>query len=179
MRKRLINILALGVKELYSIRADPVMLVLIIYAFSYAVYAVATGAKLEVHDASVAIVDEDHSEISRRVKEAILPPFFKEPQEISASEIGPGMDSNRFIFVIEIPPKFETDLVSNRRPSIRINADATVIAIAGNGVGDLQQIIGQQVVSYVTNAGGSADLPVNFVTVSCSIRTGSRTGSHQ
>ena len=164
MRKRLINILSLGVKELYSIRADPVMLVLIIYTFSYAVYAVATGARLEVHDASVAIVDEDHSEISRRIKEAILPPFFKEPQEISASEIGPVMDSNRFIFVIEIPPKFESDLVSNRRPSIQINADATAIAIAGNGVGDLQQIIGQQVVSYVTNAGGSADLPVNFVT---------------
>lgn len=163
MRKRLINILALGVKELYSIRADPVMLVLIIYTFTYAVYAVATGARLEVHDASVAIVDEDHSEISRRIKEAILPPLFKEPQEISANEIGPAMDSNRFIFAIEIPPNFESDLISNRRPSIQINADATAIAIAGNGVGDLQQIIGQQVVSYVTNAGGSADLPVNFV----------------
>ncbi|MDW6024035.1 ABC transporter permease [Mesorhizobium sp. BAC0120] len=163
MRKRLINILALGVKELYSIRADPVMLVLIIYTFSYAVYAVATGARLEVHDASVAIVDEDHSEISRRIQEAILPPFFKEPQEISANEIGPTMDSNRFIFAIEIPANFESDLVSNRRPSIEINADATAIAVAGNGVGDLQQIIGQQVVSYLSNASGSADLPVNFV----------------
>ena len=164
MQKRLINILSLGVKELYSIRADPVMLVLIIYTFSCAVYAVANGARLEVHNASVAIVDEDHSEISRRIKEAILPPFFKEPQEISASEIGPVMDSNRFIFVIEIPPKFESDLVSNRRPSIQINADATAIAIAGNGVGVLQQIIGPEVVSFVTNAGGSADLPVNFAT---------------
>ena len=163
MRKRLMNILALGVKELYSIRADPVMLVLIIYTFSYAVYAVATGAKLEVHNASVAIVDEDHSEISRRIKNAILPPFFKEPQEISASEIGPAMDSNRFIFVIEIPPKFEQDLLANRKPSVQINADATAIAIAGNGVGDLQQIIGQEALSFVRNAGGAADLPVNFV----------------
>ncbi|MFZ2019126.1 MAG: hypothetical protein WAU90_10700, partial [Methyloceanibacter sp.] len=68
MLRRLSNILALGVKELYSIRADPVMLVLIIYTFSYAVYAVATGAKLEVYNASVAIVDEDHSEVSRRIK---------------------------------------------------------------------------------------------------------------
>ncbi len=163
MRKRLMNILALGVKELYSIRADPVMLVLIIYTFSYAVYAVATGAKLEVHNASVAIVDEDHSEISRRIKNAILPPFFKEPQEISASEIGPAMNSNRFIFVIEIPPKFEQDLLANRKPSVQINADATAIAIAGNGVGDLQQIIGQEALSFVRNAGGAADLPVNFV----------------
>ncbi|NRQ12828.1 ABC transporter permease [Ensifer sesbaniae] len=164
MRTRLINILSLGVKELYSIRADPIMLVLIIYTFSYAVYAVATGAKLEVHNVSVAIVDEDHSEISRRIKEAILPPFFKEPQEISANEIGPVMDSNRFIFVIEIPPKFESDLVSNRRPNIGINADATAVAIAGNGSGDLQQIIGQQVLTHLSSARGSADLPVNFVT---------------
>ena len=46
MRKRLVNILALGIKELFSIGADPVMLVLIVYTFTYAVYAVATGAKL-------------------------------------------------------------------------------------------------------------------------------------
>ena len=72
MRRRLINILALGVKELYSIRADPVMLVLIIYTFSYAVYAVATGAKLEVNNASVAIVDEDHSEVSQRSRRTAL-----------------------------------------------------------------------------------------------------------
>ena len=128
MRKRLANILALGVKELFSIRADPVMLVLIVYTFSYAVYAVATGAKLEIENASVAIVDEDHSEISRRIKEAILEPLFKKPEEIAASEIGPAMDANRFLFVIEIPPKFELDLLSNRRPSVQINSDATAVA---------------------------------------------------
>jgi ABC-2 type transport system permease protein len=163
MRKRFVNILALGVKELYSIRADPVMLVLIIYTFTYAVYAVATGAKLEVFNASIAIVDEDQSEVSRLIKEAILPPFFRKPQEISASEIGPAMDANRFVFVIEIPPKFEQDLLANRRPTVQVNADATAVAIAGNGVGTLQQIIGQQVLSYVRHAGSAADLPVNFV----------------
>lgn len=163
MPKRLTNIIALGVKELYSIRADPVILLLIVYMFSYVIYAVATGAKLEVNNASVAIVDEDRSEISRRIKEAILPPLFKEPQEISAGDIGAAMASNRFIFVIEIPPNFEHDLVSNRRPRVQINADATAIAIAGNGAGDLQQIIGEQVLNFVRRAGGAANLPVDFV----------------
>ena len=107
MRRKLAHILALGMKELYSIRADPVLLVLIVYTFSYAVYAVATGAKLEIDHVSVAIVDEDHSEMSRRIKEALLEPVFKTPQEIAANEIGPAMDANRFMFVIEIPPKFE------------------------------------------------------------------------
>ena len=31
-----------------SIRADPILLALTVYTFSYAVYAVATGAKIEV-----------------------------------------------------------------------------------------------------------------------------------
>lgn len=163
MRKRLANILALGIKELFSIRADPVMLLLIVYTFSYAVYAVATGAKLEIEHASVAIVDEDHSEISRRIRDAIHEPFFQKPQEIAASEIGPSMDADRFLFVIEIPPKFESDLLSNRRPSIQINSDATAVAQAGNGTGYLQEIIAQQVMSYLGHAGGATELPVNFV----------------
>jgi len=164
MRRRLINVLALGVKELFSMRADPILLLLIAYTFSYAVYAVATGAKLELDNASIAIVDEDHSEISRRIKGAILPPFFKPPEEISASKIASAMDANRFMFVVEIPPKFEQDLVSNRRPSAQINLDATAVAQAGNGAGYLQEIILQQVLGYVRHAGGAADLPVNFVT---------------
>lgn len=163
MRKRLADILALGIKELFSIRADPVMLLLIVYTFSYAVYAVATGAKLEIEHASVAIVDEDHSEISRRIRDAIHEPFFQKPQEIAASEIGPSMDADRFLFVIEIPPKFESDLLSNRRPSIQINSDATAVAQAGNGTGYLQEIIAQQVMSYLGHAGGATELPVNFV----------------
>jgi len=164
MRRRLINVLALGVKELFSMRADPILLLLIAYTFSYAVYAVATGAKLELDNASIAIVDEDHSEISRRIKGAILPPFFKPPEVISASKIASAMDANRFMFVVEIPPKFEQDLVSNRRPSAQINLDATAVAQAGNGAGYLQEIILQQVLGYVRHAGGAADLPVNFVT---------------
>jgi ABC-2 type transport system permease protein len=43
MLKWLFHILALGLKELNSIRADPILLGLTIYTFSYAVYAVATG----------------------------------------------------------------------------------------------------------------------------------------
>jgi ABC-2 type transport system permease protein len=65
--------------------------------------------------------------------------------------------------VIEIPPKFESDLLSNRRPSIQINSDATAVAQAGNGTGYLQEIIAQQVMSYLGHAGGATELPVNFV----------------
>ena len=41
----LVNVYRLALKELRSIRADPMMLVLVIYTFSVAVYTVATGAR--------------------------------------------------------------------------------------------------------------------------------------
>jgi len=158
----LFHILALGLKELNSIRADPILLALTAYTFSYAVYAVATGAKIEVDHVSTAIVDEDHSELSRLIREGILPPFFKPAVEIPATEIGPSMDAGRFVFVIEIPPKFESDVISGRYPTVQINADATAVGQAGNGVAYLQQIIEQQVQGYATRAGGTANPPVNL-----------------
>ena len=159
MVRKLLHILALGLKELNSIRADPILLALTVYTFSYAVYAVATGAKTEVDHVSTAIVDEDHSELSRLIRQAILPPWFQPPVEIPATEIGPSMDASRYVFVIEIPPKFEQDVISNRYPSLQINMDATAVAQAGNGGAYLQQIINQQVQAYATRAGGTATTP--------------------
>ncbi|HTQ10683.1 MAG TPA: hypothetical protein VMI31_11470, partial [Fimbriimonadaceae bacterium] len=89
MLRKLLHILALGLKELNSIRADPILLALTAYTFSYAVYAVASGAKVEVDHVSTAIVDEDHSELSHLIQQAILPPWFKPPVEIPATQIGP------------------------------------------------------------------------------------------
>ena len=157
--RKLLHILALGLKELNSIRADPILLALTVYTFSYAVYAVATGAKTEVDHVSTAIVDEDRSELSRLLRQAILPPWFQPPVEIPATEIGPSMDASRYVFVIEIPPKFEQDVISNRYPSLQINMDATAVAQAGNGGAYLQQIINQQVQAHATRAAGTPTTP--------------------
>ncbi|HMN38785.1 MAG TPA: ABC transporter permease [Hyphomicrobium sp.] len=163
MRKRLTNVVSLGIKELRSVRADPVLVLLVLYTFTFAVYAVATGAKLEVEHASVAVVDEDHSELSGRIKAAILEPFFKPAQEISAAEIDRAMDLNRYTFVIEIPPKLEQNLLAGRKPSVQINVDATAMAQAGNGAVYLQNIITQEVLSFAQRAEGTNKLPINLV----------------
>ena len=71
------NIFWLGTKELRSFLRDFVLLGLVIYAFSLAIIAQAQSSSQEVHNASVAIVDEDHSELSRRIAHAFLPPYFQ------------------------------------------------------------------------------------------------------
>lgn len=163
MNRSLANVLRLGIKELRSLRADPVLTGLILYTFTFAVYSVATGAKLDVEHAAVAIVDEDRSALSRRIGDAIQEPFFRTPQYIAASEIDPAMDSGRYVFVIELPPKLESDLLAGRTPSVQINVDATAMAQAGNGAAYLQNIVSREVLAFAQHSEGLSQLPINLV----------------
>ncbi|WP_087006155.1 ABC transporter permease [Rhizobium sullae] len=161
MWDRLNRIFRLAIKELYSLKADPVMMVLIIYTFTIAVYTVSTGAKFEVENASVAVVDEDRSMLSMRLRDALLKPFFKEPVLINASEIDDAMDAGRFIFILEVPPKFEEDAIEGRQPSLQLDIDATAMSQAGNGASYIQSIIMQELAVALPNA--AASQPVNLV----------------
>lgn len=55
----LYNIFHLGIKELRSLLRDPILLFLIVWAFSAAIYAAATGVSMELRNAPIAVVDED------------------------------------------------------------------------------------------------------------------------
>lgn len=69
-RIHLSNIYRLGVKELNSLWADKVLLFLIIWAFTAGIYSASKGVSQEIHNAPVAIVDLDHSQISQRLANA-------------------------------------------------------------------------------------------------------------
>ena len=159
----LANVYRLGVKELRSLVFDPVLLLLIVYVFTLAIYAVATGAKLEVQNASVAYVDEDRSALSGRIVSAILPPEFDTPVEISADRIDASMDSGAFVFVLRFPPDFEADLLAGRKPEIQLNVDATAMAQAGNGTVFLQSIIQAETTKFLSSNEDAAALPIDLV----------------
>jgi ABC-2 type transport system permease protein len=163
MALRLANVFRLGVKELYSLRADPILLVMIVYAFSFAVYAQATGAKTEVENVAVGIVDEDDSELSRRIAGAVLEPQFKRAVPLTPNEIDPGMNSGRYVFVLEIPPKFEQDVLADKRPTVQIDVDATALTQAGIGATYFQNIIEQEALGYLQHREGAIIAPINLV----------------
>ena len=79
------NILHLGIKELYSLLRDPVLLILTIYIFTFAIYSVATGVQTELRNAAVAVVDEDHTVLSNRLRGAFLPPYFQPAASIGGA----------------------------------------------------------------------------------------------
>jgi ABC-2 type transport system permease protein len=158
------NIYRLVIKELYGVRSDPVMLALVAYSFTMAIYAIATGAKVEATNLSVGIVDEDRSDLSRQIGYSFAPPTFKPAVQISANEIDPAMNSQRFLFVIEIPPKFESDILGGRQASAQIDIDATAVAQAFNGMSYIQNVIQTEVMDFVTKREGLPSTPITFVT---------------
>ena len=157
------NILRLVVKELRSLRADPIMLVLVVYTFSIAVYTVATGVKLEARDLTIGIVDEDRSEFSRSLLGAFGPPLFKVSRTIAANEIDAEMNSGRLVFVLEIPPNFQADMLVRRQASLQLNIDATAMTQAGNGTVYIQQIIAQEIANRQAGRETTTTLPINLV----------------
>lgn len=164
MFKRIQNIYRLGVKELYSFRYDTVMVVLVLYAFTYEVYVPAQDAQLELRNASIAIVDEDQSQLSARIFDAMLPPYFKTPMLINYDEIDSAQDSGRFTFIVVIPQKFQADILSKHQPTIQVNVDATAMTQAGHGVNYIQKITNHEVNNYMIDEIESIQLPVKIVT---------------
>jgi ABC-2 type transport system permease protein len=156
------NIYWLGVKELRSFLQDYVLLVMVIYAFSLAVTLQARSNSQELHNASIAIVDEDHSELSRRIAHAFLPPLFQPPQQIAERDIVPLMNKGRFTFVVDIPPNFERDVLGRRQPAVQIDVDATAMVQAGLGSGYAQQIVATEITDFLSRAEGVPQSSVNL-----------------
>jgi ABC-2 type transport system permease protein len=161
--RKLENIFWLGTKELRSFMRDFVLLGLVVYAFSLAIIAQAQSSSQEVHNASIAIVDEDHSELSRRIARAFLPPYFQPPQPIAERNVVPLMNAGRYTFIIDIPPNFARDVLARRQPAIQLNVDATAMAQAGLGADYAQQIITTEVQNFLSRAEGTPLSPVNLV----------------
>jgi ABC-2 type transport system permease protein len=158
------NIFWLGSKELRSFMRDFVLLGLVVYAFSLAIIAQAQSSSQEVHNASVAIVDEDHSKLSRRITHSFLPPYFQTPKPIAEQDIVPLMNAGRYTFIIDIPPNFARDVLAGRQPAIQLNVDATAMVQAGLGADYAQQIIITEVANFLSRAEGTRPSPVNLVT---------------
>ncbi|MDY6986429.1 MAG: ABC transporter permease [Thermodesulfobacteriota bacterium] len=158
--ERLANIFHLGVKELSSLWHDKVLLFFVIWAFSGGIYAVATATSLELHNAPIAVVDEDRSELSRRIVGAFYGPYFKTPELIDASDVDPGMDSGLYTFVLDIPPEFERDVLAGKQPDMLVNIDATRMSQAFIGSGYIENIVSGEITEFLHGYRDEVSLPI-------------------
>ncbi|TMU96396.1 ABC transporter permease [Brucella haematophila] len=159
---RIANILQLGIKELRGLARDPMLLLLIVYAFTLAVYTSARAQPENLSNAAIAIVDEDQSPVSSRITAAFYPPYFVPPKLISSYEMDSRMDEGLDTFALNIPPNFQRDLLAGRSPTIQLNVDATRMSQAFTGGGYVQSIVSGEVNEFLNRYRGAADTKVDL-----------------
>lgn len=162
MLRHAANIFRLGVKELWSLARDPMMLVLIGVSFTLMIYTAATAVPESLHNAAIAVVDEDVSPLSSRIASAFYPPHFTRPQMIDSAEADAGMDAGRYTFAVNIPPNFQRDVLAGRPAQIQLNVDATRMSQAFTGSNYIQQIITDEINEFVRRYRKPAELPVDL-----------------
>src|SRR5215470_365641 len=154
------NVLHLGVKELWSLARDPMMLLLIVYAFTVSIYSTASALPDSLHKAPIAIVDEDQSALSQRLVGAFQPPLFMPPKLVSRNEMDARMDAGLDTFALDIPPNFQQDVLAGRSPRIQLNTDATRVGQAFSGSGYVQLIVNGEVQTWLERYRSSDRTPV-------------------
>ena len=163
-RKRTLhNTWHLGIKEFHSLLGDWTMLFLIVFMFTVSVYADARAKPESLHRASIAVVDEDQSQLSTRIIAALQPPQFIPPVHVALSDIDKGMDAGLHTFVLDIPPNFQRDVLAGRAPALQLNVDATRQSQAQTGTGYIQNIVNDEIRAFVQRYRSTAVQPVQLV----------------
>lgn len=158
-----INVYRLGLKEMIALARDPVLLGLMIFSFTFSIYSVAHGVRTEVRNAAIAVVDGDGSQLSRRIIEALQPPYFLKPQLIDRSEVDAGLDRGLFTFVLDLPPGLQSDLSAGREPSIGLAVDATAMTQAGVGTTYISNIVDREITAFLEQSSTVSLVPVEVV----------------
>lgn len=156
------NILHLGIKELRSLLRDPIMLVLIVWAFTLSIYAAATAMPETLNKAPIAVIDEDRSALSMRIIGAFYPPYFLPPILIGTAEMDARMDAGLDTFALYIPAGFQRDVLAGRTPAVQLNVDATRMSQSFTGSAYIQAIVHGEVNEFVQGHRDQGVLPVEL-----------------
>ena len=159
---RLRIVFRLGLKELWAVLRDPVLLGLVAYTFTIAIVTVARGVRTEVRDAAIAVVDLDGSPLSVRLAQAFLPPWFKPARAIGLEEVERVMERGEATFVLLIPAGFEADLLAERGPELALLVDATAMTLAVNGAVYARAILEREIAHFLGREAASAPAPIRL-----------------
>lgn len=160
--RRLTNIYRLGIKELRSLAHDGILLFMIVWTFTGGIYAASTATSQELHNAPIAIVDEDQSKLSGRIIGAFYGPYFMKPIMITPADIDPGLDAGIYTFVLHIPPDYERDLLAGRNPALQLNIDATRMSQAFIGANYIENIVNGEIGEFLKGYRGQTTLPIRL-----------------
>ncbi|MEE7625838.1 ABC transporter permease [Methylobacter sp. Wu8] len=120
------RVIAMTVKELKQLFRDPVLLAIIVYFFTADVYLAGEGIKLNLHNASVMVIDHDHSAASRELIYRFRPPYFDLKGEISGKKEAENLlNKGKVLAVLDIPEHFQRNLLRGKQVAVQLQVDTS------------------------------------------------------
>ncbi len=130
------RIIAMTVKELKQLIRDPVLLLIIAYFFTADVYMAGSGIHLNLSNASVMVIDHDHSATSRELIYRFRQPYFDFKGEISGkNEAQSLLNKGQILAVLDIPENFQSLLLQGKPAAVQFQVDTsnTVLGTLASG----------------------------------------------
>lgn len=113
-------------KEMLQLSRDVPIGLLLVYSFTLAVYIAGNGIRSQLHNASILVLDADHSFSSRELIHRFQAPFFRLEGEIADPQEGlRALDRGKAMAVLEIPPRFHEQLMTGERTAVQFLVDTT------------------------------------------------------
>ncbi len=113
-------------KEMLQLSRDVPIVLFLVYSFTLAVYLTGNGIRSQLHNASLLVLDADHSFSSRELIHRFQFPFFRLEGEIADPQEGlRSLDQGRAMAVLEIPPRFHEQLATGEPTAVQLLVDTT------------------------------------------------------
>jgi len=130
-------------KELLQLARDTLLVLAVIYLFTLDIM-MAGGVKMDLNQATVMVHDSDHSLASRELIHRFQPPYFQLGGEILDQKEGIQLlDQGKALVVLDIPPRFQHDLIQGRPTQVQVQVDTSNIVLGTLAASYSGQIIGQ------------------------------------
>lgn len=118
-------------KEILQFLRDPVLMLILAYAFILGVRNAGTSVSMQIEHAPIAFIDNDRSQASRDIIYSFQEPWFAPYGVISSEREGQQLlDSGKVVAVLDIPPQFEQSLLRGDAQPIQLQLDASNSSIA-------------------------------------------------
>lgn len=159
MRRRLTGLIR---KEFTQIFRDTPLLIILVWAFTAAIYSAGRGRATDVTNVATAVFDLSQSPASREFLSHLRRPHFKVVAYLRhESELTQWLDRGKVVLVVIIPPDFQRDIDGAGQAHIQVLTDGAVAMQATVSVAYIAAISARYAVDVIERrAGGIQARPV-------------------
>lgn len=138
-------------KELKQLLRDPMLLLIIAYFFTADVYMAGSGINLNLRNAAVMVIDNDHSAASRELIYRFRLPYFHFQGEVTGkTQAEDLLNKGKILAVLDIPENFQQHLLQGQATAVQLQVDSS------------NTVLGTLASAYATQI--TADFGQDFVT---------------